>query len=385
MAIQGDFGGTTEQSFQIAGDIRLKNSSGTLQVRTPADDAYSLVEAATPTAGDVSNKVATTAFVDTALGGLPGGGGGGDVVGPASSTANRAVTFADTTGKLIKEGTFLDVPDIATPAAPSAGNLRYFARSQAGRMLPAVIGPSGIDTNLQPALFRNTVYMWLPGSANVASIALGTNWVARNSGTGAIQAHPAKASTNALTSMNRATYSTGSTSTGQSGIQSANSVAWRGNASGLGGFFFFSRFAVETFRSDLQLFIGLSNRNTTLAGEPSDQPSWRSIGLCKDSGDTDWTILTQGVGSTKTPLTVPLAIAAGTILDFMMFAPPNGSDITFRLVNAVDGTVYSDNQVVSDTLPPTTTFMQAHAMIRSTTGTTPALLALNRIYVECDL
>lgn len=277
---------------------------------------------------------------------------------------------------------YLDFPDTATPAAPAAGNLRYFTRSQAGRMLPAVIGPSGLDTNLQPALFRNSVYMWLPGTGTTASIAWGSSWTARNSGTGAAQAHPTKSSTNNLTTLNRATYSTGTTATGTSGIQSSATVAFRGNAAGRGGFFYFARFGVETYRTDLQIQVGLDARNAALAGEPSAGNN--SCGICKDSGDTNWHFYTRS-GSATTKTDTGLAVAAGDILDLMMFAPPNGSSITFRLVNAATGAVLVDDVVVTTNLPTNTTFMYAHAAIRSTTGTSAALLALNRIYVEIDL
>jgi len=277
---------------------------------------------------------------------------------------------------------YVDFPDVSTPAAPAAGSLRYFAQAQAGRMLPAVIGPSGLDTNLQPALFRNSVYMWLPGTGTTVSVAWGTNWVARNSGTSAAQAHPAKASTNDLTGLSRATFSTGTTATGTSGIQSGATVAFRGNAAGLGGFFYFARFGVETYRADLQIQVGLDARNAALGGDPSAQNN--SCGICKDAADTDWHFYTRS-GSATTKTTTGVAIAAGTILDLMMFAPPNGSGITFRLVNAVTGAVLVDDVTVTTNLPVDTTFMFAHAAVRSTTGTTAALLALNRIYVECDL
>jgi hypothetical protein len=182
--------------------------------------------------------------------------------------------------------------------------------------------------------------------------------------------------------MNRATFTTGTTATGTSGTQSTSTVAWRGNAAGLGGFFFFSRFAVETYRADLQLFVGLSIRNGNLAGDPSVQNN--SCGVCKDSGDTDWHYFTRS-GSTTTKVSTGTAVAAGDIFDLMMFAPPNGSSITFRLVNAVTGTVILNDVAVTTNLPTTTSLMHAHASIRSTVGTTAALLALNRIYVECDL
>lgn len=306
----------------------------------------------------------------------------GDVVGPASSTDGHLLVSSGTTGKVLREATWFDTQATVIPAAPAAGDLRWFGRSRAGRTLPHIIGPSGIDVALQPSLFGNSIYMWLPGTGTTASINFGTNWAARNSGTAAAQAHPTKTSTNALTSLNRATFGTGTTSTGTSGTQSGASVAWRGNASGLGGFFYFSRFAVETYRADLQIQVGLSARNAALSADPSLDNN--SIALVKDAADTNWFLCTRN-GTTTTKTATGLAIAAGTILDLIMFAPPNGSNVTVRLVNAVDGTVYMDDVVITSTLPVNTTFLFAHAAVRSTIGTTAALLALNRIYVETDL
>lgn len=310
------------------------------------------------------------------------GEGGGDVTGPASSTANHLPTFADTTGKVIQEAIYFDIPAIDIPAAPAAGDLRWFARNRAGRVLPHIIGPSGIDVALQPGLFGNSIYMWLPGAGATTAINWGSSFTARNSGTGAAQAHPTKTSTNAMTSLNRATFGTGTTATGASGVQSSASVAWRGNAANLGGFFFFARFGIETFAADMRVFVGLSANNATMA---ADSSTWaNTIGLCKDSADSAWQLL-QRNATTATKTSTNLTVAAGPILDLLMFAPPNGSSVTMRLVNAVDGTVYVDNVALNTTLPVNTTFLFMQAHCQSVTGTTAKLLALNRIYVETDL
>lgn len=277
---------------------------------------------------------------------------------------------------------YLDYPAGTIPAAPSAGTLRTFARSRAGRIMPHFVGPSGVDVAVQPSFFGNTIYMWLPGTGTTVAINIGTSWTARNAGTGAAQAHPAKASTNALTSLTRATFGTGTTATGSSGIQSAATVAWRGNAANLGGFFFHARFGVETHEAAMRYLVGLSALNAALAGEPSAQAN--TIGIGKDSTDSNWFLIARdGSAVTKTP--TGLAVTAGVILDFMMFAPPNGSNVTCRLVNAVDGTVYVDNVALTANLPVATTFLYAHAQCMSTVGTTAKLLALNKIYVETDL
>jgi hypothetical protein len=259
-----------------------------------------------------------------------------------------------------------------------------FARGRARRTIPAFMGSSGVDVSIQPALFGNSVFMWSPSATTGVSANFGTSWTIRNSGTGAAQAHPTRASTNARTSMNRATFGTGTTATGTSGIQSTQPVAWRGNAANLGGFFYFSRFAIETYRADLQLFNGLSARNANLAGEPSAQSN--SIGLCKDSTDTQWFFMSRNASAvTKIPLTISLPLDTTTIIDFTMFAAPNGNSVFIRVVDPVTGVLYADDLEITATLPVNTVFLFAHHSIRSTTGTTAALLCLNRIYVETDL
>lgn len=317
-----------------------------------------------------------------AMGGAGGGGGTGDVVGPASSLEGRLTTFSGTTGKVIQQATHFDIPDISTPAPPGTGNLRMFARSQAGRQLPAFIGPNGLDSNLQPALFRNSIWMWLPSTGTTVGINFGTAFTARNAGTGAAQAHPTRASTNAMTSMSRATFGTGTTATGSSGIQSANTVAWRGNAAGLGGFFFFARLGIETLATDMRVFVGLSANNAAIAADAS---TWaNTVGLVKDTADLTWHIVTRNASTvTKTP--TGITATAGQVLDFMMYSPPNGANVTFRIVDTVTGTVLMDDTTVSTNLPVNTAFMFMHAQCMSVTGTTAKLLALNRMYCESDL
>lgn len=312
------------------------------------------------------------------------GGGGGGVTGPVSTTDNHLPVFDGTTGQILKEATYFDIPDLPNvPALPADTDLRIFARKRAGRAMLHMIGPSGVDVALQPGLFGNSISMWSPSTGTTVSTNFGTSWTVRNTGTGAAQAHPTRAATNALTSMVRATFGTGTTATGTSGVQSALNIAWRGNSPNLGGWFWFSRFSVETFASDIRLFVGLSTRNASLNADPSTIN--HSIGLCKDSADSDWSILSRSTVATKTPLTTPLAVAAGDILDLIMFTPPNATSVFVRVVNAVTGVVYADDLEITSNLPANNQFMYAHASIQSVTGTTAKLLALNRIYVETDL
>lgn len=276
---------------------------------------------------------------------------------------------------------YLDIPDVTTPAAPAAGNLRVFAKTRAARATLNTIGPSGVDVAYQPAFFGNTIAMWMP-STGTAQTAIGGTYTARNSGTGAAQATPATASTNAMTSLRRATFGTGTTTAGASGTQTAATVAWRGNSAGLGGFFFGARFGIETLASDQRAFVGLSANNATMAADAS---TWNNtVGLAKDSADSVWQLLTRN-GTTATKVSSTCTVTAGQVLDFYIFAPPNDTDVCFRLVDAVTGTIYVDDVASTATLPVSTVFMYMQAHTMSVSGTTAKLLALNKMYLETDL
>jgi len=181
--------------------------------------------------------------------------------------------------------------------------------------------------------------------------------------------------------MARATFSSTAGANTASGIQSTMTVATRGNAAGIGGFFFFSRFGVETLSgTGQQLFVGLSSLNGVLAGEPSVNNN--TIGIGKDSGDTTWQLMFRGTATTKVNTTI--SVTAGVVFDLYMFCKPNDTKVTIRLIRQNDGVVIIDNTEYSTNLPANTTFMYAHAHLRNT-GTAINALALNRIYVETDI
>lgn len=277
---------------------------------------------------------------------------------------------------------YLDIPDVVTPAAPAAGWLRMFAKTRAARATLNSIGPSGIDVAYQPAFFGNTIIMWLP-SATTAQTAIGATYTARNNGTGAAQDTPARASTNAMTSMTRARFGTGTTATGASGTQTAATVAWRGNGASLGGFFFNARFGVETTAADLRMMIGLSANNATMAADGS---TWaNTCALVKDSADSTWQFATRNA-TTLTKTASGCTVTAGQILDLYVFAPPNNSATVYvRLVDVITGTIFMDDVAITSNLPVNTTFMYMQAHTQSVTGATAKLLSVNKMYLEQDL
>lgn len=298
-------------------------------------------------------------------------------------TPERLVAYQDVVdGQPFKEATYFDTPAITVPAAPLSGGLRWFANSGAGRVLPSIAGPVGVSTALQPALFGNSVCMWLPGTSSTPSINFGTSFTIRTSGTNAAQMHPTKTALNAMTSMNRAQFRTGTTATGAVGIQSAAPVAWRGNAPGLGGFFFFARFGLEAWSSTMRAFVGLSTNNAAMN---SDASTWSdTIGLAKLSHDTMWCIVISG-GSGGAVAVTGLPVVEGQVLDLVLFAPPNGGDLGIRVSDAVTRAVLYETLWGKTSLPSTSTFMYMQAHCQVTSGLSPKVLSLGQMYCETGL
>ena len=324
-----------------------------------------------------AQDVATRAYV------LANGGGG--VAGTTGQVQyNNAGAMAGASYVNISGG-HLNVTDAGTiPTTPAAGTLTYFGEDHAGRMLPSIIGPSGVDLNLQAALYGSTTFMWLAGSAAVAAISWGTLFTPRANGT-AVQTTPARASTNSLTSMNRATFSSNVTPTINTGCgsQSASTVAWLGNAANLGGFLFFARFGIETYVSSCKILVGLTALNAALSTTTEPSANINTIALCKDSTDTTWQVVTKSA-TTVTKTNTAITITAGQILDLFIHSAPNSQSVKFEIKNAVTGVSLYVSAAITTNLPASTVFLYMHSQILNTT-TAVVALALNRMYLESDL
>lgn len=303
-------------------------------------------------------------------------------LGGTAGTTDNALVRADGTGGsaaqgsgvIVDDSARLTLPAAATPSAPSAGNAAVYVRSFAGRPLPSTLAPLGAESWLQPSLATNNVAMWFPGVTTTAGINFGVSWTVI-----ATQAHPAQASTNFLTALRRATYSTSTTIGNGSGVLAAANTFWRGNAAGLGGFFFFARVGVVTFQSAMQIAVCLLP-TAALGGEPSAVNN--HICLRKDSTDANWFFSTRN-GTTATPVDLGLAVAANQVLDLYVWAGPNASDITYRVERIDSASVLADNVTTSSTLPVSTTFLAPSAQVRTTTANAVAI-ALAKIYVESN-
>ena len=287
--------------------------------------------------------------------------------------------------------TFLDFPATTNPTAPAADHLLFYARKISGRMLPKWMPPSGVDTPLQPALFGNNIIMYSPSSGTTVTGGFGTTW-AKGSGAGTVS-HPTPSSTAPaiFNQMKRTRHANAVTTTNQEmGIGSVAAGLpqfWNGNSAGLGGYFFFCRFAIGLWPANTcRLFVGMTAAASAIV--TTDTIPANSVGLLHIT--TDGANVLNFVSKNATTQTLAsitgATLAAGQVFDFYMYLKPNDTTLYYRLDDVNANTTLVDTSATA-TLPVNTTFLGPVAyMSNGTANITVNTVAIdvNRIYVESD-
>jgi hypothetical protein len=267
------------------------------------------------------------------------------------------------------------------PAAPAADNLHFYSKNIAGRIVPKWIGPAGVDTPFQAALWGNNTVMWTPTTAT-AGVWQGTAGAGAGTYTTALPT-----ATNFYTAMKRGQWATVVTTANQQvGQRSSENMFFRGSVAGQGGFFFFARFGTTTWTAGDRLFVGL-NAGTTAVVTVNPSTLTNSIGFAIDAGETAITFMhNDGAGTaTKDVIAGQPALASNQGYDAYIYAKPNDTTIYYRLVNLNTGAEIINSSTATD-LPVNTTMMSAKALMSNGANTpvTSAQIGVNRIYVETD-
>ncbi len=163
---------------------------------------------------------------------------------------------------------------------------------------------------------------------------------------------------------------------------------WMGNAAGLGGFFFFTRFVVDLIpAATVRIFAGLSN-TATGSVVISDTVLNDTCGLWHDTTDalTTFNFVTRNTTTTtKQAITISPGIAAGNSYDFYMYCKPGDSTIFWRLDDIVNNVTNEGS--TGTTLPTSTAFMQPQVQMSHGTANitvTTSAIGVVSSYVESD-
>lgn len=266
------------------------------------------------------------------------------------------------------------------PTATSGSNLHMYSKNIAGRIVPKWIGPAGVDTPFQAALWGNNTVMWTPTTAT-AGLWQGSAGAGAGTYTTALPT-----TTNFYTAMKRGQWANGAGNNIQVGQRNTENMFFRGSVTGQGGFFFFCRFGTTVWTAGDRLFVGLSTGTTAITTvNPSTLTNIVGFGI--DAGDTAISFMSNDntLTATKTAIAGQPALASNQGYDAYIYAKPNDTVVYYRLVDLNTGTEIV-NTSVNTNLPVNTTMMAAHALMgnAANNAATTAQIGVNRIYVETD-
>ena len=294
---------------------------------------------------------------------------------PANDTTIASNQIIDK--RVLPQETLALEDQASTPAVPSSGLLLYSVE-RAGRRLLNMMGPSGLDTPLQPGIFANGVRWWAPSSGTTVGA------VGLSATTTATISHPAIASTNIWTSMVRWRMATSTTAGNSSGVRSNADVVWRGNAAGLGGWFFAARCTANVTSANGRAYVGL-NDATAVTGNVNPSTLTHAAYFGFDSAQTTWRFCTNdGTGNatcTDLGANFPVNLASDGF-EFRMFAPPNGSDVKYWAQRL--GTGATASGTITTDLPTNTTLLSLQAWVNNGTDASANNLECARVYLESD-
>jgi hypothetical protein len=315
----------------------------------------------------------------------PGGGGGAPGGASGEIQFNNAGSFAGAADVEI-EGGQLRLPAIATPTAPAAGGVKLFGRDVAGRILPAIVGPAGLDTSLQPFIGRNKVGVFMPAGNGGADSQTGIALTAVGTATTEVVA-----TTNLHTYMRRRSWRvTTASTTAVAGLRgSATQFTIGGPSAGLGGFHLIWRWGPATGVSNAshRAFVGMRN-STTNPTDANPSTQTQICGMGYDSADTNVQFMhNDGTGSaTKIDLGAgfPKPNADLTsVYELALFARPGTTQtLTYEITNLVSGAVATGT--VTTDLPSTTTLITPYGYM-SVGGVSSVIgFSTMSLYIETD-
>lgn len=269
----------------------------------------------------------------------------------------------------------------ADPTPTSAGKLNLVARSSAGMDMPLWQRSDNVEKFTQ-SLFFNNIGFWSPSSGTGGGLNVGWN----GSTTGTLS-HPNIATGGRLAAMRRTRFTTDGTANGTAaGWRTSLTQTWRGNAAGLGGFFVAFRFGTNLQVEATRAFVGLTINLGTLSTDPS--AATNAIGMAYDSThliSAGWKFMTNDGTGTATITDLTGAPRDTTsVYELVMYAPPNGSSVTVRIINLTTGTVVMDNVAVTADLPSSTSFMVLSVQAQSAAVASAVSIELGRVYFESE-
>lgn len=379
----------------LTGDrtIATPNHSGTIAVATSTLEAPAFVATSTqssflPYASSTAISAGIFCIGTDCRSAWPSGGGGafpfttltnfGNVVNATTTTMwFQGTDYAFMASSTVYLASSTQLAAISDPAAPSGNSLYFYAKKIAGRVVPKVKGPSGLDYPLQASFWQNNITMWNPTTAT-AGVWLGTAGAGAGTYTTALPT-----TTNLYTAMKRGRWANVVTTTNQVLGQRNTEAMYMVSASnaGQGGFFFYARTGFDVWTNGGRFFAGMHSGTTVVSADPSALNN--TVGFAVDAADNGAiSFLTRSTSATKASTGITIVSNRG--YDLYIFNPSGTNTYYWRIVDIVNGTEASGTATA--TVPANNTMLTAGVLASNAALTTATAIQLgvNKIYVETD-
>ena len=318
----------------------------------------------------------------------PAGGGGG---GSPGGTANQ-VQYNDGAGGFAGAGNVeidtgnLKLVSTSDPAAPTGGIVSY-SKSVAGRHLPKIIGPAGIDTIMQVGLHGNSVVMIAPTSGTTAP----TIWGGTLTTAATMSLQFTAASANPWLATSRKRFQTAATAGSATGCRLAYTQWFRANATGFGGFWFRCQFGQNLNITGSQAFVGLCASTAilnTAAGSAGNLINCIGVGYdTTDANTGNWFLMRNDGSGTCTKVDLGTGAARANTThgyDLIIYCPPGAATAIFvRIVNIHTGATVLDTSYDTD-IPAVNTGMAMKCEVNNGAVASATNIELAKLYIESD-
>jgi hypothetical protein len=287
---------------------------------------------------------------------ISGGGGGGSPGGASGQfQANDGASGFSAVANVYNNAGWLQLNATDDPVTPTSGVI-LFSETRAGRPLLGWAAATGLDQYAQAALWSNGWGLTTFNGANAGKTEMG--WGSAFVGTGAATTF---GTGSMASSTKRATYSTGTTANTAAGVYVTSTQFWRGNSTGLGGFYCQMRWTNHVSLTTSQMFAGLQ---TGIAAPSGTIPvatvtstlwaGWSSgsstVFLCGNDASGSSTCVDCGANYPKANTTSTYALS--------IFAAPSSTSaaLELKLLNSNVASCSSTISAVGD-LPPNSVFL----------------------------
>lgn len=268
----------------------------------------------------------------------------------------------------------------ADPTVGSGSLLRLYADNVGGRIMLKMLGPSGLSTSLQPAIYANGMYIVAPGTGAVMNVLGGPAVTVVGTMT-----HPNLVAGGLRVSTSRAQTLSAATANSIAEVRGTFARIFGGDAPGLGGHTTRIRCAFPSTTALQRGFAGVTSSTAATAATSTVAALTNMVGIGFESADTNlYMYSNDAVGSaSRVNLGANFPISVNSVFDLTMFSAPNSGVIGYR-VDRLDADVAPATGTLTTDIPASTTFLAPHVWINNGGTAAAVQMDLMRIYLETD-